>query len=212
MSSSNSCFLTWIQIAQEAGQVVWYSHLFQNFPQFVVIHTVKGFGVISKAEVDVLLELSCFFYDPTDVGNLISGSSAFSKTSLNIWKFMVHVLLKPGWIILSITLLACEMSALPFFGTGMKTDFFQSCGHCWVFQICWHMECSTFTALSFRIWNISTAIPSPPLALFVVMLPKAHLTSHSRMSGSRSVITPSWLSGSWRSFCTILLCILATSS
>ena len=82
----------------------------------------------------------------------------------------------------------------------MKTDLFQSCGHCWVFQICWHIECSTFTASSFRIWNSSTEIPSPPLALFVVMLSKAHLTSHSRMSGSRSVITPSWLSGSWRSF------------
>ena len=82
----------------------------------------------------------------------------------------------------------------------MKTDLFQSCGHCWVFQICWHIECSTFTASSFRIWNSSTGIPSPPLALFVVMLPKAHLTSHSRMSGSRWVITPSWLSGPWRSF------------
>ena len=82
----------------------------------------------------------------------------------------------------------------------MKTDLFQSYGHCWVFQICWHIECSTFTASSFRIWNSSTGIPSPPLALFVVMLSKAHLTSHSRMSGSRSVITPSWLSGSWRSF------------
>ena len=76
--------------------MVWYSHLFQNFPQFVVIHTVKGFGVINKAEVDVFLELSRIFQDPTDVGNLISGSSAFSKTSLNIWKFTVHVLLKPG--------------------------------------------------------------------------------------------------------------------
>ena len=82
----------------------------------------------------------------------------------------------------------------------MKTDLFQSCGHCWVFQICWHIECSTFTASSFRMWNSSTGIPSPPLALFVVMLPKAHLTSHSRMSGSKWVITPSWLSGSWRSF------------
>ena len=82
----------------------------------------------------------------------------------------------------------------------MKTDFFQSCGHRWVFQICWHIECSTFTASSFRIWNSSTGIPLPPLALFVVMLPKAHLTSHSRMSGCRWVITPSWLSGSWRSF------------
>ena len=76
--------------------MVWYSHLLKNFPQFVVIHTVKGFGIVSKAEEDVFLELSCFFYDPTDVGNLISGSSAFSKSSLNIWKFTVHVLLKPG--------------------------------------------------------------------------------------------------------------------
>ena len=95
MSSSNRCFLTCIQIAQEAGQVVWYSHLLKNFPQFVVIHTVKGFGIVNKAEVDVFLELSCFFDDPIDVGNLISGSSAFSKSSLNICKFTVHVLLKP---------------------------------------------------------------------------------------------------------------------
>ena len=96
MSSSNCCFLTCIQISQEAGQVVWYSHLFQHFPQFLVIHTVKGFGIVKKAEIDVFLELSCFFDDPADFGNLISVSSAFSKTSLNIWKFMVHVLLKPG--------------------------------------------------------------------------------------------------------------------
>ena len=96
MSSCNCCFLTCIQISQEAGHVVWYSHLSQNFPQFVVIHTVKGFGIINKAEVDVFMELSCFFYGPTDVGNLISGSSAFSKSSLNIWKLTVHILLKTG--------------------------------------------------------------------------------------------------------------------
>ena len=96
MSSSNWCFLTCIQVSQEAGQVVWYSHLFQNFPQFIVIHTVKGFGIVKKAEIDIFLELSCFFHDPADVGNLISGSSAFSKTSLNIWKFTLHVLLKSG--------------------------------------------------------------------------------------------------------------------
>ena len=78
------------------GQEVWYSHLLKNFPQFVVVYTVKGFGLVNKAEVDVFLELSCFFNDPEDVGNLISGSSAFSKFSLNIWKFMVHKLLKPG--------------------------------------------------------------------------------------------------------------------
>ena len=110
-----------------------------------------------------------------------------------------------AWRILSTALLACEMSAivrqfehslaLPFFGIGTKTDHFQSCGHCWVFQICCHIEWSTFTASSFRIWNSSTGIPSPPLALFLVMLPKAHLTSHTRMSGSRWVITPSWLTG-----------------
>ena len=94
MSSSNCCFLICIRISQEAGQVVWYSHLFKNFPQLVVIHTVKGFGIVNK--VDVFLEFSCFFYDPMDIGNLISGSSAFSKSSLNIWKFLVHVLLKPG--------------------------------------------------------------------------------------------------------------------
>ena len=76
--------------------MVWYSHLLKNFPQFTVIHTVKGFGIVNKAEVDVFLELSCFFDDSTDVGNLISGSSAFSKSSLNIWKFTIHVLLKPG--------------------------------------------------------------------------------------------------------------------
>ena len=76
--------------------MVWYSHLFQNFPLFIVIHIVKGFGVVNKAETDVFLELSCFFDDPADVGNLISGSSAVSKTSLNIWKFTVHILLKPG--------------------------------------------------------------------------------------------------------------------
>ena len=96
MSSSNCCFLTCIQVSQEAGQVVWYSHLLQNFPQFIVIHMVKGFGVANKAEIDVFLGLSCFFNDPAYIGNLISGSSAFSKTSLNIWKFSVHVLLKPG--------------------------------------------------------------------------------------------------------------------
>ena len=96
MSSFNCCFLTCMQVFQEAGQVVWYSHLFKNFPQFIVIHKVKGFGIVNKAEVDVFLKLSCFFDDPLDVGNLIPGSSAFSKSSFNIWKFSVHVLLKPS--------------------------------------------------------------------------------------------------------------------
>ena len=112
MSSSNFCFLTCIQISQEAGQVVWYSHLFQNFPQFIVIHTVKGFGTVNKAEMDVFLELSGFFDDSADVGNLISDSSAFPKTSLNIWKFMVHVLLKPGLENFEHYLIVRKMSAI----------------------------------------------------------------------------------------------------
>ena len=153
---------------------------------------------VNKAEVDVFLELSCFFDHIGDVGNLVCGSSAFSKSSLNIWKFTYYWSL--AWRILSITLLVCEMSAivryfehfltLCFFEIGMKTDLFLSCGHCWVFQICWHIECRTFTASSSRMWNNSTGIPSPPLALFTVMLPKAHLTLHSRISHSRLVITP----------------------
>ena len=145
---------------------------------------------------------------------------------LAIWSLAPLPFLKPAWTsgssqfmycwslawrILSITLLACEMSAivrkfehslaLLFFGVGMKTDLFQCCGHCWVFQICWPIEeCNTLTASSVRVWNNSTGIPSPPVALFVVMPPKAHLTSHYRMSASRWVIMPLWLSGSWRSF------------
>ena len=96
MSSSNCCSLTCIQVYQEAGQVIWYSHFLKNFPQVAVIHTIKGFRIVNKAEIDVFLEFSCLFDDPSDLGNLISGSSAFTKTSLNIWKFVVHILLKPG--------------------------------------------------------------------------------------------------------------------
>ena len=92
--------------------MVWYSHLLKNFPQFVVIHTVKDFGIVNKAEIDVFLELFCILYDPMDVGNLISGSSAFSKTSLNIWKFTVHVLLKLGLENFEHYFIACEMSAI----------------------------------------------------------------------------------------------------
>ena len=96
MSGSKSCFLTCIQVSQEAGKLVWYSHLLKNFSQFVVIHTVKGFNVVNEAEVDVFLEFPCFFYDPVDVGNLISGFSAFSKSNFYIQTFSVHVLLKPS--------------------------------------------------------------------------------------------------------------------
>ena len=95
MPSSNCCFLTRIQVSQEAGKIILYPHILKNFPLFVVSHKAKCFGIVNKAEIDVFLELSCFFSDPTDVGNLISGSSAFSKSSLNIQKFLVQVLLKP---------------------------------------------------------------------------------------------------------------------
>ena len=156
MSSSNCCFLTCIQISQKANQVVCYSHLFQNFPEFVTVHKIKGFGIVNKAEVDVFLELSCFFDDPRDIDNLISSSSAFSKSSLNIWKFMVHVMFKPDlenfehyfasvWDECNCAVVWAFL-ALPFLGIGMKTDLFQSCGHCWLFQICWHIQCRTFIA------------------------------------------------------------------
>ena len=164
MSGSSSCFLTSIQVSQEAGQVVWYSHLFQNVPQFVVIHTVKGCSNIPH------LEFSSF---------------SMIQQMLAIWSLVPLTFLKQAWTsetpqstycwsldwrILSITLLLCETSstvwyfehslALPLFGFGMKTDLFQSCGPCWVFQIWWHIEYSTFTASSFQILNSSAVIPS----------------------------------------------------
>ena len=170
MSSSNCCFLTWIQVSQEAGQVAWYS-LAYSIQWMLAIWSLVPLPFLNPA--------------------WISGSSWFTYC----WSL--------AWRILSITLLACV----------------QLCGSLNVLWHClslrlewklgssspvatteWHIECSTLTASSFRIWNSSTGIPSPPVALFVVKLPKAHLASHSRMSGSRWVITPSWLSGSWRSF------------
>ena len=182
-----------------------------------MIHVVKGFSMVNEAEVDAFLEFPCFLYAPTDVGNLISSSSAFSKSSLYIRKFLVHVLLKP-----SLETFECHLGSMwnecncavvwTFFGIGMKTELFQAYGHCWVFHICWHIECSTLAAASFRIWNSSAGIPSSPLAFFIVMLPKARFTSHRRMSGSRWVITPSWLSGTLRSFLYSSSCVLATSS
>ena len=181
MFGSNCCFLTCIQISQEAGQVVWYSHLLKNFPQFVVIHTVKGFGVVSKTEVDVFLELSCFFDDPTDVGKLISGFSAFLNPACTSGSSQFMYCWSLAWRILSINFAAlwdeCNCVVVwTFFGFDFLWDWnenwpFPACDHCWVFQICWYVECSTLTALCFRIWKNSTGIPLPPLALFVVMLP-----------------------------------------
>ena len=197
MFDSNCCFLTHIQISQEAGQVVWCSYLFKNFPQFVVIYTVKGLSVVNEAEVDVFLEFPCFFYEPTDSGNLISGFSASLKPYLSIWNFSVHILLIPS--LKDFEHYFASRKCVQFYGgldtlwhclsLGLKwKQLFPFCGHCWHFKICWYIE-----------WS-SAGIPSSPLALFVAMLPKAHLTSHSRMSGSRWVTTPWWLSGSLRSF------------
>ena len=138
MSELNCCFLTCIQISQEAGQVVWYSHLLKNFLEFVVIYTVKGFSVINKAEVDVFLYLSCFFDNSTDVANFISGSSAFSKSSLNIWKFSVHVLLKPGlenfehYFTSMWDECNCEV-VWPFFGIALLWDWNEN----WPFPVSW---------------------------------------------------------------------------
>ena len=200
MSSPNCCFLTCKQVSLEAGKMVWYSYVLKNFPQFSMIHTVKGFSVINEAEVDVFLEFSSFFYDSMDVDNLISGSSPFSKSKLNNWKFSIHILLKPNLkdfkhYFASMWNECSGAVVWTFFGMALLWDWnenwlFQSCGHCCVFKICWHIECSTFTALSCRIWNSSTGVPSPPLALFIVMIPEVHLNSHSKMSGSRWVITP----------------------
>ena len=162
MSSSNCCFLTCIQISRE--QVRWFGiPIFWRIFQFVVTDTVKGFGVVNEAEIDVFLELSCFFDDPMYVGSLISGSSAFSKSNLNIWKFIVHVLLKPGLENFEHFFVGmwdeCNCAVVwAFFGIAFLWDWnennlFQSCGHCWFFQICCHLEYSTFPASSFRIWN-----------------------------------------------------------
>ena len=143
-----------------------------------------------------------------DVGNLVSGSPTFSKSSLYIWKFLVHILLKPSLEDLEHYFASlcnecnCSLNSLwnSFFDIGIKTDLFQSCGHWWTFQICWCIECITVTASSFRIWNSSVGIPSPSLTLFLLMLPKASLTSRSRLSGCRGVTTPLLLCRSLRPF------------
>ena len=186
-----------------------------------MIHTVKCFGILNKTKVDIFLEFSCCFSDPTNVGNLISGSSAFSKSSLNIWKFMVHILLKPNLenfehYFASVWDECNCVVVRTFFGIAFLWDWNEN----WPFPVLWS-PLSFPNLLAYWVqhfhsiigfWNTSTGIPSPPLALFIVMLPKALLTSYSRMSGPRWVITPLWLSGSLRLFCIVLLCIIATSS
>ena len=158
-----------------AGKVVRYSHLFKNFLQFVMIHTVKGFGIVNKAEVDVFLEFSYFFSDPVELGIWPLVSLLFLNTAWTSGSSWFTYYWSLAWRILSITFQACEMRAivwqferslaLPFFEIAMTSDVFQSCGHWWVFHNCWHIECNTFTASSFRIWNSSAVIPSLPLAV-----------------------------------------------
>ena len=177
MSRSNCCFLICIQISQEAGQVVWYSHLFRNFSEFAVIHIVKGFNIVNKAEVDIILKLSCFFEDPEDIGNLISGSSAFFKSSLNIWKFSVHVLLTP------------HLDNFEHYFASVWDEC--NCAIIWAFfgnALLWNWN---------ENWPFSVLRPllSFPnllaywMHLFIVMHPKAHLTLHSRTYGCRLVIS-----------------------
>ena len=177
MSSSNCCFLTCIQISQEACQVVWYFHFFKNFPQLVVIYTIKSFHLVSEAEADVLLEFACFLYDSMEFGNLISGSSAFSKSSLNIWDILTHKQLKSSLenfehYFASVWEECNCVIVWVFFGIAFPWDWnenwsFPVLWHCWVFQLCWHIQCNTFTASFFKISNSSAGIPSPQLPLFI---------------------------------------------
>ena len=200
MSGSNCCFLICIQVSQETGKVVWYSISLRIF-QFVVIHTVKDCSIVNEVEVDFFLVFPCFFYDPMDVGNLIWSLCLFSIQLVYLEVLSSHTVeayLEGFWTLLCVVVWT-------FFGMALFRDcseywLFQSYGHCWLFQIFQHIEFSTLTAPSFRILNNSAGIPSPPLALFVVMRPKAQLTSQSRVSGSRWVIIPWWLPGSLRPF------------
>ena len=174
--------------------MVWYSHLLKNFPQFAVIHTVNGFSIVNEAEVDVCLEFPHFFYDSVDAGSLISASWAFSKSTLNIWKFSICVLLKPNLkdfgYYLATMWNECNCSVVwTFFPIALLWDWNEN----WYFPVLWSplsfpnllaYWVHTLTVSSFRIWNSSAKIPSPPLALFVVILSKAHLTSNSSVESS----------------------------
>ena len=163
-----------------------------------MIHIVRSFGVVNEREINVFLEFSCFLYNQLNVGNLISGSSAFLKSNLNIWKFTGYILLKPCLEKFE-HYFACMSDECNwavvwrFFGNVFLWNWnanwsFSVLWPCWFFYIYWDIEGRIFAAWFFRIWTSSTEIPSPPLALFVVMLPNVYLTSHSRRSGSRWVI------------------------
>ena len=158
MSGSNCCFLNCIQIFQKARKRVWYSHLFKNFPQFAVTNTVKGFSVVNEIEVDIFLKLTCFFYDPTDIGNLISDSSAFSKTCLNIKKFTVHILLKPGLENFEHCFTSvwddcnCEV-VWAFFGIAFLWDWNEN----WPFPVLWPLL-SFPILLEYWVWHFHSII------------------------------------------------------
>ena len=160
MSSSNCCSVTCIQVSQETHKLVWYSHPFKSF--YSLLYSIsQRFCIVNETEVDVSLGFPCSFYDPTDVGNLVSGSSVFSKPPCASGRSWFTHCWSLAWRILSITLLACEMKrilqyfehslALILFGTGMKTDLFQSCGHCWIFQIFWLLSAALSQALTANI-------------------------------------------------------------
>ena len=162
MSSSNCSFLTCIQISQEAGKIVWYSHLLKNFPQFVVVYTVKGFSIVNEAEVDFFF---WYFLALSMIQQILAIWSLVPLPFLNLTcpsgRSQFTYCWNLAWRILSIASMWNECNCavvwtffdIALLWIGMKTDFFQSCGHCWVLQICWHIECSTLTASSFRIWN-----------------------------------------------------------
>ena len=216
MSSSNCYFLTCIQISQEAGKVVWYSHLFQNFPQFVVIHTIKDYGTVNKAKIDVFLELSCFFDDPADVGNLISGSSAFSKNSLN---FMVHVLLKLGLENFKHYFASmwdeCNYALWAFFGIVFLWDWNQK----WHFPVLWPLL-SFPNLLAYWVHHLNSII------FWIFKKFNWNSITSTSFVHSDAFLKPTWLHtpgclalGEWSHhhghedlFCIDFLCIFATSS
>ena len=227
MSSSNCCFLTCLQISQEAGNVVWYSHLFKNFSQFVVIHTVKGFSVVSEAEVDIFLEFSCFFSSPVDVGNLISGPSCLFEIQLEYLKFSVHILLMPSlenfeYNFASIWNECNCVVVWSFFGIAPLWNWNEN----WPFPVLcpllsfpnllayWvqHFNSIIFQDLKQLNWNSIIS-----MSFLCSLFPKAQLTSCSKTSVFRWAITALWVSGSLRSLSLsflggIVLYILATSS
>ena len=175
MSHSNCCFLTCIQVSQETGKVFWYSSLFKNFPQYAVIHTAKGFGVVNEAQVDIFLELPCFLHIPTNVGNWFLVPLPFINPIYTPSSSQFTYYWSLAWRILSISLLACEISTLygslnilwycPSLELKWKLTFSSPVATA-VFQIYCPIECITLTVSSFRSWNSSAGIPSPPPAVF----------------------------------------------